>query len=349
MERRSDDSPMVHSPDPGQPPTALAVRLPPAGTYGWRSYGVHWVQLDAPRHRVLPTVGGFHLLRRARELNAWGGGDQAAFSRPEERHLAGLTRRGYHLLRRARRAGLQLVSPIDELANYLNGKRPFPPIDMRREVGGLSTFESAAGEIMAALELLAGLMPSSRVFDMGCGCGALPIVMRRRARAPFLGQYAGVDVDPRLVDWCARHLGDEHFRFEIYDYHNASYNPEGQRFLPFPVPDDWADVVLMKSVITHMLPADVAFYMEELARVLKPPGRALVTAWLFGEDDTDVAADFPHVGDGGRFRYTKEASPESAIALSEEWLLPVLEKCGLAWELHRGAQRLIVLRHADAP
>jgi SAM-dependent methyltransferase len=257
-----------------------------------------------------------------------------------------LTRRGYYLLRSARRAALRAVSPLDHLVNRLNGKTPFPPVDMRREVGGLSTFENAAGEVMAALELLAAFTPTSRVLDVGCGCGALPLVMRRRVTAPFRGSYIGLDVDPRLTGWCAEHLADDHFRFARYDYHNASYNPEGSRFLPFPVADGWADVVVMKSVITHMLPADVAFYMAELARVLAPQGRALVTAYLFGARDTETQTAFPHVGEGGRFRYAKPASPESAIALSEDWFLPVLEDAGLAWELHPGAQRLVVLRHA---
>ena len=34
----------------------LLVRLPVAGTWAWRHYGADWVQLDAPRHLVLPTV-----------------------------------------------------------------------------------------------------------------------------------------------------------------------------------------------------------------------------------------------------------------------------------------------------
>lgn len=35
----------------------ILVRLPVAGTWAWRTYGVDWVQLDPPRHLVVPTVG----------------------------------------------------------------------------------------------------------------------------------------------------------------------------------------------------------------------------------------------------------------------------------------------------
>lgn len=260
-----------------------------------------------------------------------------------------MTRREYQLLRRARRAGLRMMSPVDQAANSLNGKRPFPPIHMRREVGSLRTFESAAGEVMAALELLAGLTRFSNVVDVGCGCGALPIVMRRRARAAFAGSYVGFDVDRRLTTWCAEHLGNQHFSFACYDYHNASYNPGGSRFLPFPVEGEWADVIVMKSVITHMLPPDVAFFMGELARVLRPQGRALVTAYLYDAQDEEVGVAFPHVGEGGTFRYAKTASPESAIALAKEWFLPVVAEAGLVYELHPGAQQLVVLRHTARP
>lgn len=44
------------------PGGAVILRLPLAGSYAWRRYGVHWVQLDAPRHLFVPTVAGVHLL-----------------------------------------------------------------------------------------------------------------------------------------------------------------------------------------------------------------------------------------------------------------------------------------------
>jgi SAM-dependent methyltransferase len=36
----------------------LLVRVPVAASAAWRRYGAHWVQLDAPRHRVLPSARG---------------------------------------------------------------------------------------------------------------------------------------------------------------------------------------------------------------------------------------------------------------------------------------------------
>ncbi len=56
---------LEHMPDPASvlarcaeilsPGGVLLVRVPLAGSYAWRTYGVDWVQLDAPRHLLLFT------------------------------------------------------------------------------------------------------------------------------------------------------------------------------------------------------------------------------------------------------------------------------------------------------
>jgi SAM-dependent methyltransferase len=40
------------------------IRIPVKDTYAWRHYGANWVQLDAPRHRVLHTLPSFKMLVR---------------------------------------------------------------------------------------------------------------------------------------------------------------------------------------------------------------------------------------------------------------------------------------------
>lgn len=38
------------------------IRTPVAGTFAWREYGVHWFQLDAPRHLFVHSVGSMTIL-----------------------------------------------------------------------------------------------------------------------------------------------------------------------------------------------------------------------------------------------------------------------------------------------
>ena len=40
----------------------ILIRIPVAGSHAWRKYGVHWVQLDAPRHFFLHTPQSMRLL-----------------------------------------------------------------------------------------------------------------------------------------------------------------------------------------------------------------------------------------------------------------------------------------------
>jgi SAM-dependent methyltransferase len=44
------------------PKGTVLIRVPIAGTFAWKHYGVNWVQLDAPRHLFLPTMKSMHLL-----------------------------------------------------------------------------------------------------------------------------------------------------------------------------------------------------------------------------------------------------------------------------------------------
>lgn len=45
------------------------VRTPVAGTWAWQNYGVNWVQLDAPRHLLIPSVAGMQSLAQGAGLS----------------------------------------------------------------------------------------------------------------------------------------------------------------------------------------------------------------------------------------------------------------------------------------
>src|SRR5689334_13405872 len=50
-----------------------------------------------------------------------------------------------------------------------------------------------------------GLNPDSRMLEIGCGRGRLPIAIVRKM--PHLKFYAGLDVDKRSIEWCRKHIG----------------------------------------------------------------------------------------------------------------------------------------------
>lgn len=49
-----------------KPQGICLIRTPVAGTWAWQTYGANWVQLDAPRHILIPSVAGMeHLTHKA--------------------------------------------------------------------------------------------------------------------------------------------------------------------------------------------------------------------------------------------------------------------------------------------
>ena len=67
-----------HTPDPSavldhvrrllRPGRFALIRIPVADSYAWRTYGVDWVQLDAPRHLFLHTIKSMRLLAEGANL-----------------------------------------------------------------------------------------------------------------------------------------------------------------------------------------------------------------------------------------------------------------------------------------
>ena len=124
------------------------------------------------------------------------------------------------------------------------------------------------------------MTPSDRVLDVGCGAGRLAGPLTGYLDPS--GSYEGFDSSAERIEWCNENIAPHHpgFRFPSRDVHNGQYNPEPRRrraSTPSRYGDGEFDVVVLTSVFTHMLPDDVAHYLDEIARVLKPGGRALIT------------------------------------------------------------------------
>jgi ubiquinone/menaquinone biosynthesis C-methylase UbiE len=92
------------------------------------------------------------------------------------------------------------------------------------------------------------------------------------------------------------------------------YNPGG-RIRPddyrFPFPDSSFDLVLLKSVFTHMMPVAVETYLREISRVLKTGGRSVITYFLLN----DESRRFNNQGQGElKFTTTYQNDPLCCIA-----------------------------------
>ncbi|HEX6201659.1 MAG TPA: class I SAM-dependent methyltransferase [Thermoanaerobaculia bacterium] len=265
------------------------------------------------------------------------------------------------LLRRGRSAALWALGPVDRSWRLLTGRGDLPPLWLRRHVGPVGRFESAARETAELIARLGLVGEGSRVVDLGCGCGAM--VPALAARIGEAGSYLGIDVHRPSLGWCRRRWGgDPRLRFE----RAAVRSPYGSggggaaAEVRLPAGDGEADFVLAKSLFTHLLEEEARAYLGEVRRMLAPGGAALATLFLFDGDRFAAAPPpaFPHPGPGSPVRWRRAARPHAAVAYERRWWRARLEEAGLAVEVEvpgyfpgeaavPAGQDVLVLRRTD--
>lgn len=187
---------------------------------------------------------------------------------------------------------------------------------------------SAEGYVRLIIQGRCRLTPSESVLDLGCGPGPTAIVL-----ADYLsdeGRYEGIDIMPSVIEFCAAAYADKpNFGFQLADIHSSHYNPGGRQSASnfvFPYDDASFDFIFSASLFTHLLPEEVENYCREMARVLKPGGRCMTTAFLLNEesratmqrDDLPVAYRFNH--GSGTARYLNADNVAQAVAHDEAWM-----------------------------
>jgi len=142
--------------------------------------------------------------------------------------------------------------------------------------------QSATAEAERLVEAF-GIQPRSSVVDIGCGVGRLPIGLLLRLGE--VSEYRGFDVARGSTAWCQTFIALNHpgCQFALLNVRNARYNPDGAQLtdgFSLPVVGRSVDVAYLYSVFSHMVAEDVAVYLHELRRLLKPAGGVFLTAFL---------------------------------------------------------------------
>jgi SAM-dependent methyltransferase len=152
------------------------------------------------------------------------------------------------------------------------------------------------------------------------------------------GRYEGFDISAKAINWCRKNITGRYpnFRFQAFNIRNAPYNPLGTIRVSsyrFPYEDETFDLIFLASVFTHMLPGDVKHYLSEIARVLKPGGRCLITYFLLNAESSRMidkklgTINFEyHMGD---YRTINQDRPEDAMAYYEVFVRNLYRKHGL--------------------
>jgi SAM-dependent methyltransferase len=218
-------------------------------------------------------------------------------------------------------AGVEALAPPEEL-NFV----------------GTGGFQAVGQEFLRYFIEHAGLRPLERVLDVGCGIGRMAIPLTQYLGAE--GSYDGFDVVPAGIKWCRAKITPRfpNFRFRLAAVYNEHYAPNAAtlaRGFRFPYPGASFDLALLTSVFTHMLPADLENYAFEIARVLKPRGRCLVTFFLLNPESQALlergrgTLAFPPRPPGSPCSFLNPRVPEEAVAYDEACVFRTLAANGL--------------------
>lgn len=216
------------------------------------------------------------------------------------------------------------------------------------DLSGDGDWKAAGDAIVLWSQALCNVTPDAHVLDIGCGPGRMAEGLL--GYLSDAGRYTGFDVSKAAIAHAEARLGsDDRAHFHHADIHNLEYNPSGKikaSTFEFPASDSSLDFAFATSVFTHMHTVDVAHYIGEIARTLKPGGCALITVFLMDSESRPAMA-------AGRtsYRFDKRLdahsasidarTPERALAFEDGFILEALQTHNLMidGDIHRGTWR----------
>lgn len=170
----------------------------------------------------------------------------------------------------------------------------------------------------------------SKVLDIGCGQGRLPIGILR-----VVGEldYVGIDVNFKSVEWCKRHIESRHpsFLFHHLDITNERYNPQGSSLtedFKFDIPKNSVDIIYLFSVFSHMYENEMRVYLSDFTRILKSEGKLFFT--------TFVEENVPNVSiNPENYVFEKCSGCLHVVRYEKNYLFSILDESGFVVENFR--------------
>lgn len=171
---------------------------------------------------------------------------------------------------------------------------------------------------------------SGHLLEIGCGSGRLMVAL-----AGQFSRLSGIDISDRRIELAQKVVAEQYRQYsDRLDFQARSADE------PLPFADQSFEVVIACAVLEHCI--DVFFVVDEIARVLKPDGCAVLTVPnicyvkhvfdmlrghvpLTGSPNRETAYWREHGWDGQHFHYFSKAA-----------LRTLLNNCGLAPEVWTG-------------
>lgn len=167
---------------------------------------------------------------------------------------------------------------------------------MRREtIDGMTVSDMVGGgypwpiatHFMDLLANHAGLAPTDRILDIGCGCGRLAAALTQHIGPQ--GTYRGVDIVAGLVDFANHHIAPRYpnFSFVTLETSNSAYDTWRHRGKSTTIDQldraceaESIDLCIATSLFTHLDTEMARVTLKAMRRVMAPDGRALISLFL---------------------------------------------------------------------
>lgn len=223
--------------------------------------------------------------------------------------------------------------PIDIYEGLAGKRHPLAPKKGDIYIGAGDFIEQGQHQLQL-LKSYIDLRPTDRVLDVGSGIGRTAVALTQYIQSP--GTYNGFDVVEKGVGWCQEKITSSFpdFHFVYIPLKNDLYNTSKQeaKNFRFPYDDDSFDKVFLFSVFTHMAVDEIAHYLQEIKRVLKPGGLCLSTFFIYNSSTESLISTTNHFSfpiKKSNYRLMSDEVQSANIALSEDLLNELIEKAGL--------------------
>jgi SAM-dependent methyltransferase len=130
----------------------------------------------------------------------------------------------------------------------------------------------AQGKLDALLSI--GLKPDSRILDVGCGTGMMPLALK--GYLDGAGRYVGTDIAPEAIAFCQRRYPHQTFLLQSDTTH-------------LPLNGETFDFIAFWSVFTHTWLDETVALLREAMRLLAPHG--IIVADVFTSTVSERAVE----------------------------------------------------------